>query len=493
MIRTAAAAACLLACAGAVSGQVVINEVYPNPGGPASTADVIYEYIELYGEPGMDLTGYAIGQVIGGTDPEGDDIPNNAVEIDEAFTLDGLTIGPDGFLVIFNDDAGASAIEQLLPAGANGAGFNDTFIPSPPEDAGNLENDGSATFLLVRRRPNHDIVGGVSVYEPGYAFRKDVNQDVDFDGKLDFGIESGGAAQLDPLQIIDEIAWSNEGGKEYVRDSEQEISETVGFNPDFASRIEYYNENPMLGLRTNGSGMTVPTRTADEEFIYGDMIALAPSLEVDPTRAGGPTDPNGDGFQDVDVAGFELTPGAFNDSAAAGVTQFRFVRGDFDFDGEVTADDESIIAVSLGRNLDEQSDCLDEFGMPIIDPSTMQPFQCWVEGREANRILAMMNMDKTDGMGGGNAPEVTQADIDAFNAEFTFCIADVTIDGTCDPSSSDGAATLSDFSCYLSLWSNSDALADITTTGTCVPGAGGDGVDLSDFSCYLAEWSQGCP
>ena len=122
MIRTAAAAACLLACAGAVSGQVVINEVYPNPGGPASTAAVIYEYIELYGEPGMDLTGYAIGQVIGGTDPGGEDRPNNAVEIDEAFTLDGLTIGPDGFLVIFNDDAGASAIDGCIsPAGHPGA------------------------------------------------------------------------------------------------------------------------------------------------------------------------------------------------------------------------------------------------------------------------------------------------------------------------------------------------------------------------------------
>jgi len=493
MIRSAATAACLLACAGAASAQVVINEVYPNPGGPASTADIIYEYIELYGEPGMDLTGYAIGLFIGGTDPEGDDIPNAAVEIDEAFTLDGLTIGANGFLVIFNDDAGASAIELLLPPDTTGAGFNETFIPSPPEDAGNLENDGSATFLLVRRRPNHEIVGGVSVYQPGYAFRKDINQDVDFDGKLDFGFESGGASQLDPLQIIDEIAWSNGGGKEYVRDSDQEISETVGFNPDFASRVEYYNENPMLGLRIDGMGMTVPTRTADEEFIYGDMIAVAPSLEVNPARAGGPTDPNGDGFQDIDVSGFELTPGDFNDSAAAGVTQFRFVRGDFDFDGEVTNDDASIISASLGRNLDEQSDCLDELGMPIIDPSTMQPFRCWVEGREANRILAMMNMDKTDGMGGGNATVVTQADLDAFNAEFSFCLADVTATGTCVPGSDDGVADLSDFSCYLSLWSTSDPLADITTTGTCLPDMGGDGVDLSDFSCYLSEWSQGCP
>ncbi|MEL7473145.1 MAG: hypothetical protein AAGK04_07495, partial [Planctomycetota bacterium] len=251
MRTTPLALAAILAGVGAAHAQVVISEVYPNPGGPAGTADVIYEYIELYGEPGMDLTGYAIGQLIGGTDPEGDDVPNNAVEIDEAFTLDGLSLGANGFLVLFNDDSGFSEIEFLLPADANGSGFNDQFIPSPGEDAGNLENDGSASWLLVRRRPNHDIVNGVSDYQPGYAFFKDINQDTDFDGKLDFGIEGGSASQLDPLQIIDDLAWSNGGGKEYVRDSEQEISETVGFNPDFASRVAYYNENPMLGQRLN--------------------------------------------------------------------------------------------------------------------------------------------------------------------------------------------------------------------------------------------------
>ncbi|MEL7473636.1 MAG: GC-type dockerin domain-anchored protein [Planctomycetota bacterium] len=239
--------------------------------------------------------------------------------------------------------------------------------------------------------------------------------------------------------------------------------------------------------------MNVPTRMADEEFIYGDMIALAPSLEVDPARAGGPTDPSGDGFMDIDVSGFTLTPGDFNDSAAASVTQFRFVRGDFDFSGDVTIEDEAIINASLGRNLDEQSDCLDEFGLPIIDPTTMMPFQCWVEGREANRILAMMNMDKTDGPGGVNADTVTQSDIDAFGTEFSFCFADITTDGSCVPGTSDGLATLSDFSCYLAEWSLGTSFADITTSGSCTPGVGGDGVDLSDFSCYLAEWSLGCP
>ncbi|MEM7756226.1 MAG: right-handed parallel beta-helix repeat-containing protein [Planctomycetota bacterium] len=71
--------------------------------------------------------------------------------------------------------------------------------------------------------------------------------------------------------------------------------------------------------------------------------------------------------------------------------------------------------------------------------------------------------------------------------------ADITADGACTPGIPDALVTLSDFSCYLSLWSNTDPIADITATGLCEPGNGGDGVDLSDFSCYLSEWSAGCP
>jgi len=70
--------------------------------------------------------------------------------------------------------------------------------------------------------------------------------------------------------------------------------------------------------------------------------------------------------------------------------------------------------------------------------------------------------------------------------------ADLTTDGLAN-GVPDGVVTLSDFSFYLSLWSNSDPDADITTDGVCDPGVGGDGVSLSDFSCYLAVWSVGCP
>ncbi|MEM7754886.1 MAG: GC-type dockerin domain-anchored protein [Planctomycetota bacterium] len=72
-------------------------------------------------------------------------------------------------------------------------------------------------------------------------------------------------------------------------------------------------------------------------------------------------------------------------------------------------------------------------------------------------------------------------------------LADITTSGECSPGTGEGVIDLSDFSCYLSEWSQSSPVADITVTGTCDPGMGGDGVDLSDFSCYLSEWSLGCP
>lgn len=72
--------------------------------------------------------------------------------------------------------------------------------------------------------------------------------------------------------------------------------------------------------------------------------------------------------------------------------------------------------------------------------------------------------------------------------------ADITATGSCNPGTGDGLIDLSDFSCYLSLWSSSAPEADITLEGVCdALAGGGDGVTLSDFSCFLALWSNGCP
>jgi len=420
-------AATLALLAGSAHAQVVINEILQNPEGPAAANDAVLEYIEFYGEPNMPLDGYAIGLFNGGTDPDGNDFPNTVPEIDEAFSLTGLSLDTNGFLVLYNGTPANSLIPLFfLAPGAASASFFDQHIPAPDVN-GNLENDGSSTFLLVRARPGYELVNGDDTYALDYNFAKETVFDVNFDGDIDFGNETPLLFQpqpqaVQPLQIIDEIAWSNAGGKEYVSDQQFEISDTPGFNPDAISRLSYFTENPMLGLRLNSMGETVTTRIADEEFIYGetvtDVASAQPFLAYNPAMgAGAPTDPAGDGFQDIDITGFELTPGGFNDDSALGITQFRFVRGDFDFDFAVDADDRALIAASLGDDLDITVPCVDDDGQPIIVDG-LQP-DCFVyQGRHANAVLAMRNMDKTDGPGGANDPAVTELDLAAFDAEF---------------------------------------------------------------------------
>lgn len=83
---------------------VFINEVFINPQG---SPDADREYIELLGTPGMKLDGYAIA-VLNGTETKLYDPcdpctvipPVPAPEIDEFFSLDGLTLGDNGLLAL---------------------------------------------------------------------------------------------------------------------------------------------------------------------------------------------------------------------------------------------------------------------------------------------------------------------------------------------------------------------------------------------------------
>ncbi len=503
------AAAVLFLAAGACQAQVVINEVIQNPPG----GDSDWEYIELYGKPGMDLTGYAIGLLKGGSDPDGDDVANSIPEIDEAFTLDGLTLGADGFLVLVNDPSGDAA--AFTAATAVLSDFASQHIPSS-DTAGNLANGDSSTYLLVRARPNHSISGGVSVYGPGYSFRKESNQDVNFDGKIDFGIEGAGALQIDPLQIVDEVAWSDNGGKEYVRSSDQEISDTPGFDPDAISRVNYFGTNPMAGNRVNSSMQVVSTRSADEEWIYGEILRLPAALDelpeygfkvADNALPKGPTDPNGPlydcppspmgesdcapnpggsfRFDDIQLVtdaglatetGFNLTPGTFNDDPRFGITQFRFVEADFDFDGDADSDDLALIQSRVGATLDDRIDCVDEFGSPIIDPSTGLPFQCYKwEGRGFNAVEAMRCMDMNDGPGGTNAAAVTAADVAA-------AAAIIPADRLCADQNGDDAVTPADFNAWILNYNVNNPVADVNGDGLVTP---------ADFNAWILAFNQG--
>ncbi|MAY75310.1 MAG: hypothetical protein CMJ31_11435 [Phycisphaerae bacterium] len=465
-------------CVAPATAQVVINEVWENPPGDGDKFDPFLEYIELYGEPGTDLTGYAVALFKGGSDLNSDDLPETRPEIDEAFELDGVVIGESGIVVLLNDSEGFSDVEFDVPAEATILYFRAQHI-SPPgvnaDVAGKLSNDLSSSYLLVRGRTGHALnASNMSVFDlPDYAWHKDINPDVDFDGKADFGDEGPLARRIEPMQIIDDVAWSHNGGKEYVRDSQQEISDTPGFNPDSISRVAYYGENPMRGLRMNSEGETVPTRMADEEWIYGEQGPPDGTYFYNENIAG-PTDPKGDGFEDLDLAGFAMTPGDFNDSAAASVTQFRFVRGDFNFDGVVDETDGDLIAGELNMDLDRETPCLDEEGMPT-------GFTCWFyEGRSANALLAMMNMDKLDAVGGGNASFVTPADLEAWNDEFgpEGCNA-------ADLAEPFETLDIADVVRFLQLFGAMDSGADI--------GAPMGVLDIADVVAFLQIFGAGCP
>ncbi len=483
-------------CAAGLQAQVVINEVYENPPGDAQGNDNVLEFIELYGEPGMDLTGYAIGLFKGGSDGEftdPNDIPDVYAELDEAFSLDGLSLGPNGFLVLYNGTDAQSLIPLFSPTETTGVSFFDAHIQNPNDINGNLQNDYSSTYLLIRKRPHHSIVNGMSVYAPGYAMWKDENPDVDFDGKLDFGVEvplnrdlgipfAPPPSQLDPMQIIDEIAWSNAGGKEYVRTSEHEISETAGFNPDAATRLRYLGANPMLGSRINSNNEVVPTRTADESWIYGEVAGASIDFTYDPMLVGAPTDPNGDGFADISIesAGdvFKITPGDFNDHDATGITQFRFVTGDLDFDGDADADDLTLFDTQLFMaDFDATEDYIDpDSGMPIADPNNPgMNFQSYIfQNRLANAYLAARSLDQTDGV---DFPSIADRDVLAGIVGPVMCNA-------ADFAAPLGVLNFFDVSAFLSAYNAMDMSADVNNDGV---------LNFFDVSSFLTAYSAGCP
>jgi hypothetical protein len=510
LIRTFSAAAAL-SLAATAPAQVVINEVFENPAG--GSADNLYEYIELYGAPGMDLTGYAIALFKGGMD-DGDDMPEEPAEIDEAFSLDGLSIGPNGFLVIYNRDIGFSEVGTFLEGpfgpGANSAGWDDSDLGIPSsDDPGKLSNDGSSTYLLVRKRPYHEVIGGQSFYDgsPGffvqtrYAFRKDVDPDQNYDSDLDF--EEQGFSAIEPLQIVDEIAWSNAGGKEYVRSSEHEISDTPGFNPDGVVRVAYYAENPMLGHRINNDGEVVPTRIADESWVYGENVSQTAVLDggdtIDlllPFNAmflKGPTDPNGPTynangeldpmgsflFDDLAITDFEMTPGEFNDSPAgasgATITQFRFVWGDLNFDGISDVDD-FVVARDLhlsGATLDDTETRVNDNGTPDFEDDDFT-YEAYVfENRAFNGYLAATNLDTMDNGMGGNAETVTSFDVTALRVALGA--------GVAPDQNGDGRVDASDLASLISGWGGNNPFLDLNADGV---------VNASDLAALIAGWGD---
>lgn len=387
---------------GSSSASVWINEIFINPPGGF---DDTKEFIELAGTPGKKLDGYMIVNANGTADkfyPLGSipPFPSPAPEFDEAWSLDGLELGANGLLVI------AVAPEFFYPTVVADTNFQrwdvlwNGFLDTP----GKLENDGSATFMLVRNRPGAtEATNPVGPPAPNLRWGKDVRIDAELitpvvdpqdgmqkdqygDGTLDKGepnnyggntLDIKGASTpgdiTDDLEIVDEVSWENGRGWEYDEDGRDvdlggstinglperrvhALDDPQDMNPDALTRVDY---------RTNGDGWlpapgaagALPNGnnwqdTATEQWIRGEAVGAEPfyyDVAVNPASIQG-------FFTDVPLwlsdgmgVEFSFTPNSYAIEAGR-VNQFAtpYIPGDTDRDGDADMDDIAKLAAVFG-------------------------------------------------------------------------------------------------------------------------------------------------
>ncbi len=288
--------------------MVFINEVFLNPPG-GTDFDAVREFIELAGTPGMKLDGYAVA-VLNGTGqkyyPAGS-IPSGPVEgpeIDEFFSLDGLTLGDNGILALLVTDPAFDRYPEFNNSTTDAHWVNWNGLWNGGIDVpGTINNDGSTTVLLIRNRP------GITEADPanpaGLLWGKTINHDVLLvsnayydavdgwmdqwgDGHIDIGASGGmGGYSLDmtgllsggisnDLEVVDEVSFEDDAGHEYDTDDRHvdefstdpgfphrhvhSLDNPIGFNPDALSRMDY---------RTTGDGW-VPAANGDGEMSNGN-------------------------------------------------------------------------------------------------------------------------------------------------------------------------------------------------------------------------------
>jgi len=300
------------------TATVFINEVFINP--PGSSADDTREFIELLGTPDRSLDGYAVALVNGAMTkyyPLGSIPPRPvAQEIDEFFSLDGLRLGPNGLLVI---GIGTSSMYPTLLADTNFRQWT-TLWNGGLDTPGKLNNDGSNTVLLLRRRPGRTQADPTN--PAGLRWGKDVNPDDELitpaidpqtnllvdqygDGAFDQGQSNGidgfaldmvGASTptnlLDDLEIVDEVSYEDDRGWEYDTDARRvdlespvpglparrvhTLDDPQGFNPDCLIRVDYRTKGPgwlpapgAIGAGPNGRNWQ---DTATEQWVRGESV-----------------------------------------------------------------------------------------------------------------------------------------------------------------------------------------------------------------------------
>jgi hypothetical protein len=395
---------CALIVSPSTQATVFISEVFINPPGD-SGFDVVREFIELAGTPGMKLDGYAIA-VLNGTQskfyPLGSipPIPDPAPEIDEFFSLDGLALGDNGILALLVTNPRFDRYPELFNSTTDAHWINWNGLWNGGLDVpGTINNDGSTTIFLIRNRP------GITEADPanpaGLLWGKTIMHDYELidggsndqwgDGNIDRGQPNGmGGTCLDlsglttvgdlsdDLEIVDEVSFEDDAGWEYDTDGRHvdegsthpgfphrhvhSLDNPIGFNPDALTRVDYRTTgNGWLpsgggtGEMTNGNNWQ---DTATEQWIRGGSegpagypphfyydIASNPTNPIQPYETNVPLWLNDGTGQDFDFGT------RYSYWIAAGFTNplcVPFIPGDVDRDGVCDANDIAKIKAVFG-------------------------------------------------------------------------------------------------------------------------------------------------
>lgn len=391
----------------AASAGVHINEILLNPPG---SLDSTREFIELAGTPGMKLDGYAVAILNGAQQrfyPVGSIPPAPvAQEIDEFFSLDGLRLGNNGLLVL------GVGIAGNYPTLLADSGFQrwTNLYNGGLDTPGQIQNDGSNTFLLIRRRPGatqadpanpgglrwgKDITHDDNLVTPVTDPQTGIDMDQYGDGSIDSGEPNGQGANTldlkgestpgdigDDLEIVDQVSYEHDRGWEYNTDNRRvdvgspavglpqrrvhALGDPQGINPDCLTRVDYRTKGPgyapapgATGEMPNGNNWQ---DTATEQWIRGESVVgasgegAAPFMFFDNTPNSNP-----DAIQPYlantplwlnDGLGADydfLTPNSYQIMAGrVNPLAVPYIPGDADRDGDADADDIAKIAAVFG-------------------------------------------------------------------------------------------------------------------------------------------------
>ncbi len=402
-------------------GTVFLSEFAINP---PSSSDDTKEFIELMGTPGMKLDGYAIAVINGAQRKNHPDspIPPNCSddpaisectpEVDEFFSLDGLSLGANGLLVLGIGFAGDYSITMLSDTNARYDWTNHTtgIWNGHLDWPGKMANDGSCTLMLIRNRPG-DTEANCPVGTCGnLRWGKDIACDTEVlptdppmagmirygNGNLDrgdsdnnggFTLDLKGASTLpdvnDDLEIVDEVSFESDQGQEYDEDDRHvdngspslglktrnvhALGDPQGFNPDCISRVDYRTKGagypPVSGATGEMGNGNNWQDTATEQWIRGESKTTTGSGSSPPFFYSNAANINPDSIQpyrtnvplwlaDGNGTDFDfVTTNSYQ--IMAGRTNplaVPYIPGDTDRDGDCDTDDIAKLAAVFGND-----------------------------------------------------------------------------------------------------------------------------------------------